>query len=113
MSQAEPIGTGEAGYRERQEPVIEGPKPVSARISTHDIQMLYACNTNPDAFMQCILGALKDAGCPAIEGVLRLRCAYGKVFKMKTNLLEEQDYFEYLWLHDSYVDAIANGVAQA
>ena len=94
-----------------QEILESADKPVAARISTTDVQMLYACNTNPDAFLQCILAALKDAGCPAVEGVLKLRLNRGAVAKMKDNPLEPKDYFEYLWLPPEYVAAIANGGA--
>jgi hypothetical protein len=85
---------------------LAGPKPVAARISTRDIQMLYACKTSPDAFLQLILAKLKDAGCPAIEGALRLRVTHGKVFKMKTDPLVEQEAFEYLWLPPAYAEAM-------
>jgi len=84
---------------------LAGPKPVAARISTHDIQMLYACHTSPDAFLQLILAKLKDAGAP-VEGVLRLRLAHGKVFKVKTDPMVEQDAFEYLWLPEAYAEAM-------
>ena len=92
--------------------LLNAPKPIGARISTADVRVLFACNTSPDAFMQCILAALKDAGAP-IEGTLRLRCAHGRVAKVKDSVLEEQDYFEYLWLPDEMVAAIASGVGGA
>lgn len=94
-----------------QTPPIEGPKPIAASISTDDIQALYACGTNPDAFNQCILAKLKDNGAP-IEGTLRLRPAHGKVFKLKDSVLREQAEFTYLWLPDAYVAAVGD-VGQA
>jgi hypothetical protein len=126
MSQAEPIGTGEAEHRECKHtvnavgqdtsdhvhPAIEGPKPISIDVSTHDIQALFAMNTNPDTYNQLLLAKLKDAGGP-VEGALRLRLAHGQLFKLKDSIFEEQTSFTYVWLPEAYVDAIANGVAQA
>lgn len=91
---------------------LQGPKPISVEISTRDIQMLYACQTSPAAYMQLILAKLKDAGAP-VEGVLNLRLAHGAVCKLKDNPLQEQESFVYMWLPEQYVHAIANGTVQA
>ena len=90
------------------EEILHAPKPIGARISTADVRALFACNTSPDAYMQCILGALKDAGAP-VEGTIRLRLSHGAVAKVKDSVLQEQDYFEYIWLSEEYVAAIASG----
>lgn len=92
--------------------LLEGPKPISVEIATRDIQMLFAMSTNPHTYMQLILAKLKDAGAP-VEGTLTLRLAHGKVFKLKDSVLEEQPAFTYMWLPEQYIEAIANGVAQA
>jgi hypothetical protein len=91
-----------------QEAPIEGPKPISISISAHDVQALYTCGTNPDAYNQLLLAALKDAGGP-VEGILHLRLATGKLCKLKDKALEPQDAFTYLWISDAYVAAIAQG----
>lgn len=62
--------------------------------------------------MQLILAKLKDAGAP-VEGMLHLKMAHGKVFKMKDSVLEEQPSFCYIWLPDEYVDAIGGQVGRA
>ncbi len=87
--------------------LLESPKPVFVEISTEDIQMLYACQTSPKAFMNCILAKLKDAGAP-IEGVLDLRPAHGKIVKVKDHPTERQSGFVYGWISDEYAFAIAN-----
>lgn len=87
---------------------IEGPKPISVSISANDIRMLFACGTNPDAYNQLLLAALKDAGGP-VEGILHLRLAHGKLCKLKDKALEPQDAFTYVWLPEAYVAAIAQG----
>lgn len=83
--------------------------PIAVAISTHDIQALYACNTNPDSYMQCILAKLKDAGAP-VEGVLKLRLAHGAVCKLKDNPMKPQEEFTYIWIPEEYRLAIQNGV---
>lgn len=85
--------------------VIEGQKPIAISIGTEDIQALFACNTSPDMFNQCILAKLKDAGAP-VEGVLRLKLAHGQVYKMKTSPSQPQDAFEYIWLPEAYVHSL-------
>lgn len=92
--------------------ILAGPKPISVEINTRDIQMLYACQTSPTAYMQLILAKLKDAGAP-VEGTLNLRMAHGKVFKLKDSVLEEQTAFTYLWLPEQYIAAIGSQVGQA
>lgn len=86
----------------------KGPKPISVSVATRDIQMLYASRTNPEQYGQLLLAKLKDAGGP-VEGVVTLRLAHGKLFKLKDSVLEEREEFTYLWLPDNYVAAIAQG----
>lgn len=88
-------------------PVVEGPKPIAVSISTHDIQALFACGTSPDAYNQLILAKLKDAGAP-VEGMLRLKLAHGQVCKVKTDPTQPQEAFDYVWLPEAYVYAIAS-----
>ena len=90
---------------------LGGLKPIAVAISTHDIQVLYATRVSPDDYAQLILAKLKDAGAP-VEGSLRLKLAHGQVYKLKTNPLKEQDYFEYLWLPMPYVAALAPELQQ-
>lgn len=92
------------------EPIIEGPKPISISVSTADVQMLFACGTNPDQYNQLLLAKLKDAGGP-VEGVLKLRLAHGQLFKVKDSIMQEQLEFIYMWLPDAYVHAIKVGAA--
>lgn len=97
-----------------QEPFLDTlEKPVSFSISTHDIQALFACRTNPDAYMQCILAGLRDAGCAAVEGVLHLKLSHGALCKLKDNPLKPQEEFTYVWLPPEYVRAIKNGAPAA
>ena len=92
--------------------ILSGPKPVSVEITTRDVQMLYACQTSPKAYMQLILAKLKDAGAP-VEGALNLRVAHGKVFKMKDNPMEEQSSFVYIWIPDAYIEGMRGGLQEA
>jgi hypothetical protein len=92
---------------EEEKPLVEGPKPITVAISTHDIQALFAMGTSPDTFNQLILAKLKDAGAP-VEGTLHLRLAHGSLFKVKDSIFEEQTEFTYMWLPDAYVEAIKN-----
>lgn len=85
-------------------------KPIAVTISSDDIQRLYAAQTSPFMFMQCILAKLKDAGAP-IEGALTLKLAHGQVYKMKTNPMVEQDGFQYMWLPEQYVHSMNVGSA--
>jgi hypothetical protein len=87
--------------------ILQGPKPISIEISTQDVQMLYACQTSPTAYMQLILAKFKDAGAP-VEGTLNLKLAHGMVCKLKDNPLQEQIAFTYLWLPEAYVDGMRN-----
>ncbi len=82
--------------------ILEGPKPIAIEISTQDIRMLFACHTSPTAYQQLLLAKLKDAGAP-VEGTLNLRLAHGKLYKMRTDPLRQQDTFTYLWLPEAYV----------
>jgi hypothetical protein len=88
-----------------EEQKLEGPKPIAVAISTDDIRMLFATQTNPDEFLQLILAKLKDAGAP-VEGALRLRLAHGQVYKMRTDPMKPQDAFEYVWLPEIYVASL-------
>ena len=86
--------------------LVKEPKPIAVAISTDDVRMLFACGTNPDQYMQCVLAKLKDAGAP-VEGTLRYRLAHGAVCKLKDSVMEAQTEFTYLWLPEAYVAAIA------
>ncbi len=86
-------------------------KPIAIAIATDDIQALFACGTSPHMFNQLILAKLKDAGAP-VEGMMDLKLAHGRVFKLKDDPLKPQEAFEYLWLPEEYVYQIAQG-AQA
>jgi len=86
-----------------------GLKPIAVTVSANDIRMLWAMRTPPDQYIQLIYAKLRDAGCTAVEGVLQLRLAHGKLCKVKTEAHVEQDGFSYIWLPDSYVQAIASG----
>jgi hypothetical protein len=85
-----------------------GLKPVAVTVSANDIRMLWAMRIPPDQYIQLIYAKLRDAGCTAVEGVLQLRLAHGKLCKVKTEAHVEQDGFDYIWLPDQYVEAIAN-----
>lgn len=89
-------------------PLPLGPRPVAVTISANDVAALHACGTRPDAYMQLILAALRDAGAP-VEGTLRLRLAHGRLAKVKDDVMKPQDGFVYVWLPDEYVAAIASG----
>lgn len=91
------------------EPDLGKLKPVAFSISTHDVQALFACSINPEQYMQCILAGLRDNGCTAVEGVLKLKLAHGKVCKLKDSIHEAQSEFTYVWLPEEYVYAIQNG----
>ena len=88
-----------------------GFKPIAVTIAANDIRMLWAMRTPPDQYIQLIYAKLRDAGCTAVEGVLHLTLAHGKLAKVKVDPLVEQDVFDYVWLPDSYVQAIANAPA--
>lgn len=90
--------------------LMQGPKPIAVEIAAIDIQMLFAVGTSPEAYAQLILAKLKDAGAP-VEGIIKLKLAHGKVYKMKTNPLVEQEAFEYLWLPDAYVESMHGAIA--
>lgn len=92
--------------------VVEGPKPIAVQINTADIQMLYASRTSPNSFMQLLLAKFKDAGAP-VEGVLHLKMAHGKVFKLKDSIFEEQPAFTYVWVPEAYVAGMNQQVPQA
>jgi hypothetical protein len=92
--------------------LARAPKPISISVATKDIQMLYACQTNPDQYSQLLLAKLKDAGGP-VGGVLKLRLAHGQLFKLKDSVLEERTEFTYLWLPEAYVHAMTAGPAWA
>lgn len=82
--------------------LLKGPKPVKIEITTDDVHKLFLAGTSPTMYMQLLLAKLKDAGGP-VEGTLNLRLAHGKLFKVKTDVLRQQDSFAYLWLPDAYV----------
>jgi hypothetical protein len=88
-----------------------GPKPVGIFVSTMEIQVLYASGTNPFAYNQFLLEKLRDAGAP-VEGAIHLRLAHGQLFKLKTNPVNPEDGFRYLWLPENYSYALqqAGGV---
>lgn len=82
---------------------LAGPKPIAIQVSSIDIQMLYACRTDPHTYGQLLLAKLKDVGGPVEWSPQGLRLAHGQLFKMKDSVLEAQDEFTYLWLPDAYV----------
>ncbi len=86
---------------------LAGPRPISVDIATDDVRLLYACQTDPAQYMQLILAKLKDAGCPGVEGSLRLRLTHGQVYKVKDSVLEERASFTYLWLPPAYVAGLS------
>ncbi len=93
-----------------QELLASKEKPIAVSISTDDIQKLYAAQTSPFMFMQCILAKLKDAGAP-VEGALTLKLAHGQVYKMKDNPMKPQEEFQYIWMPANYVASMGMGNA--
>jgi hypothetical protein len=84
-------------------------KPIAIRVEEFEIRMLYAAQQgecDPDAYNQFLLERFKHAGAP-VEGIIKLRLAHGAVCKVKTNHLEPQTFFQYLWIPAEYAHAIA------
>lgn len=88
-------------------PETKGPKPIAVTVSTSDVHALFMCDTSPDAYNQLILAKLKDAECPAVEGLARLKLTHGQVYKLKDSVFQEQVEFTYLWLPSAYVASMS------
>ncbi len=83
-------------------------KPIAIVVSAQDIGRMYHEKYSPKAFMQELLSRFKFAGAP-VEGVINMKLAHGAVARVKSNPLEPQDFFQYIWLPEPYVRAIAAG----
>jgi hypothetical protein len=80
-------------------------KPVAITLDAQEFGALYATKTSPNGFIQYLLAKLKTTGAVPVEGVLALRLAHGKLFKLKDSPLGK-GYFSYIWLPENYWQTI-------
>lgn len=81
--------------------------PIVIVITAEEIGQMTAKQYGPYEYNQYVLGKLKAFGAP-VEGVLHLRLAHGAVARVKPNAANPQDFFQWMWLAETYVRAIAN-----
>ena len=89
-------------------PKIQAPEPtkdkvIAIRVAGFEIAALYNDRTGPYQFSQLLLERFKAAGAP-VEGIVRLRLARGKVFKIKSRPGDAS--FRYVWLPNEHCQAL-------
>ena len=73
-------------------------KPCGVTIDAQTLGRLYTDKCSPWEFNQFLFMQFKQAGCSAVEGVLKLKLTRGKVFKLKSSPGEME--FHYMWMPD-------------
>lgn len=84
---------------------VPGPKPIVAVIPGMDVAKLMAAKCSTYEYNQLILAKLKDAGAP-VEGMIHLKIANGSVCKLKTNPMQEEEGFCYMWVPPAWVEKL-------
>ena len=82
------------------------PLPICIQITAEEIGQMTAKQFGPYEYNQYVLGKLKAFGAP-VEGVLHLKLAHGAVARVKPSAANPQDFFQWMWLAEPYVRAIA------
>lgn len=84
---------------------LEAEKPIVVSLTAQDIGTLYAQNYSPYMFQQYIMEKLKEAGCTAIEGVIRYKLVRGTLMRVRESL-QGPGYFDYCWLPPAWIAAV-------
>lgn len=80
--------------------------PIVIVITAEEIGQMTAKQFGPYEYNQYVLGKLKAFGAP-VEGTLHLKLAHGAVARVKPSAANPQDFFQWMWLAEPYVRAIA------
>ena len=89
-------------------PKIQAPEPtedkvIAIRVAGFEIAALYNDRTGPYAFAQLLLERFKAAGAP-VEGVIKFKLLYGKIFKLRSK--PGDNSFKYVWLPPEYCHSL-------
>lgn len=87
-------------------------QPVIVTLDAQEIgRLAVEIGANPHAFMQTLLERFKQLGVP-VEGMLRLRLACGRIYRMKTSP-RGIGFFSYMWCDAQHCAALdsAGGVS--
>jgi hypothetical protein len=76
---------------------------IAIRVAGFEIAALYNDRTKPYAFAQLLLERFKAAGAP-VEGVIKFKLLYGKIFKLKSRPGDAS--FRYCWLPPEHCQAL-------
>jgi hypothetical protein len=76
-------------------------------ITAEEIGQMTAKRYSPYDYQQYVLSKLRAFGAP-IEGTIHLKPAHGAVARVKPNAANPQDFFQWMWLDEHYVAAIAS-----
>ena len=87
--------TGEA-FQQLVESLPLEDKPCGVIVDAQTLGRLWADKCSPWEFNQFLFMLLKQAGCNAVEGVLKLKLTRGKVLKIKS--VPGDMEFRYVWL---------------
>lgn len=80
--------------------------PIVIVITAEEIGQMTARQYGPYEYNQYVLSKLKAFGAP-VEGILHLRLAHGAIARVKPDAANPQDFFQWMWLAEPYVRAIA------
>jgi hypothetical protein len=83
------------------EPTVD--KVIAIRVAGFEIAALYNDRTKPYAFAQLLLERFKAAGAP-VEGVIKFKLLYGKIFKLKSR--PGDCSFRYVWMPEEHCQAL-------
>ena len=89
-------------------PKIQAPEPtedkvIAIRVARFEIVALYNDRTGPYQFSQLLLERFKAAGAP-VEGVIKFKLLYGKIFKLRSK--PRDNSFKYVWLPPEYCHSL-------
>ena len=89
-------------------PAVQAPEPtkdrvIAIRVAGFEIAALYNDRTGPYAFAQLLLERFKAAGAP-VEGVIKFKLLYGKIFKLRSK--PGDNSFKYVWLPPEYCHSL-------
>ena len=89
-------------------PKIQVPEPtedkvIAIRVAGFEIAALYNDRTGPYQFSQLLLERFKAAGAP-VEGVIKFKLLYGKIFKLKSR--PGDCAFKYVWMPEEHCIAL-------
>jgi hypothetical protein len=94
----------DAAFHDLVEQLDVADKPCGVTLDAQTLGRLFVDKCKPYEFNQFLFMQFKQAGCSAVEGVIKMKLTRGKIFKLRSAPGEME--FHYMWLPDVLCHAL-------